>query len=56
MEHRGSFSEQHDYDIYNFQESSRNVVELRHLDLDLGLLLFLLENFAESPAWSRLTL
>ena len=31
--------------LCNFQESSRNVVELRHLDRDPGLLLYLLENF-----------
>ena len=36
-EHGVSFSEQHDSDLCNFPWRSMNLVELRHLDLDLGL-------------------
>ena len=49
-DHRGSSVEQHDSDTCCIPEHSRNLVKLRHLDLDLGLLLFLLKNVAEIPS------
>ena len=40
-EHKVSFLEQHDSDISNLPLYLRNLVELQHLDLGLGLLLLL---------------
>ena len=48
-EHLDSFMEQHESDIRNLPSCCSNVVELRHLDLDLGLL-FLLKTVVEIVA------
>ena len=50
-EHRVLFLVQHD--ICNLPQYFTNLVDIQHLDLDLGLLLFLLDNFVEGLAWGR---
>ena len=55
-EHWVSSVEQHDSDRCNLPFFFRNLVGIQDLDLDLGLLLFLLEIFIGIVAWGRLPL